>query len=80
MVAYFILPVKEADSGCDNLTGISKLRIGELKPCAVSAQSIEQMIRNHRAAFDFDQLFCSTAVGFSNQCLYIKYDKNYQNT
>ena len=60
MVAYFILSVKEADLGCENLTGISKLTIGELKPCAVSAQNIEQMtklVRTHRAAFDFDQLF-----------------------
>ena len=32
MVAYFILSMKEADSGCENLTGISKLTIGELKP------------------------------------------------
>ena len=70
MVAYFILSIKEADSGCENLTGISKITIGELKPCAVSAKKIEQMkklVRTHRAAFDFDQSFCSAAVGFANQ-------------
>ena len=70
MVAYFLLSMKEADLGCENLTEISKITIGELKPCAVSAQKIEQMkklVRTHRAAFDYDQLFCSAAVGFSNQ-------------
>ena len=72
MVAYFILSMKLADSGCENLTGISKITIGELKPCTVfSVQKIEQMkkpVRTHRrAAFDFDQSFCSAAVGFANQ-------------
>ena len=70
MVAYFILSIKEADSDCENLTGISKITIGELKPCAVLAQKIEQMkklVQTHRAAFDFDQSFCSAAVGFANE-------------
>ena len=71
MVAYFILSMKEADTGCENLTGILKITIlGELKPCAVSAQKIEQMkklVRTQRAAFNFDQLFCSAAVGFSKE-------------
>ena len=61
MVAYFILSVQENP----NIDGLKQIAFKELKPCAVSAQKIEQikmMVRTHRAALDFDHRFCNIVL------------------
>ena len=68
MVAYFILSVRQAIAAQEEgqtKKELTKISHGRLEPCAVSAQKIEQlnkMVRTHRAALDFDRLFCSAAT------------------
>jgi hypothetical protein len=70
MAAYFILSLQEAKRNQNSPTitnsgSVVNLFLNELKPCAISAKKIEQMkqkVRTHRAAFDFDQSFCSVAA------------------
>ena len=61
MALFFVLSVDES-AGNEPITDIS---FEELKPCAMSAQKIETMkqkVRTHRAALDFDLLFCMISV------------------
>ena len=61
MCAYFLLAVSEGKDSTESI-GVD---IRELKPCAISAQKIEQMkqkVRCHRAAIDFDTSFCRVSV------------------
>ena len=59
--AYLLLAVSAGKENTENI----EVDIRELKPCAISAQKIEQMkekVRYHRAAIDFDTSFCNVSV------------------
>ena len=61
MCAYFLLSVSDGKDCTESI----EVDVGELKPCAISAQKIEQMkqkVRCHRAAIDFDTSFCRVSV------------------
>jgi len=61
MALFFILLVDE-NAGNEPISDIS---FEELKPCAMPAQKIETMkqkVQTHRAALDFDLLFCKAGV------------------
>ena len=58
MCAYLLLAVNEGKESTENI----EVDIRDLKPCTISAQKIEQMnqkVRCHRAAIDFDTSFCN---------------------